>query len=45
MGIKELQQKEQDDGYADIPYHFAIDSKGNIYEGRPIGVKGSHVKG
>ncbi|MEY8761304.1 RHS repeat-associated core domain-containing protein, partial [Chryseobacterium tongliaoense] len=45
MSIQQLQQKEQDDGYADIPYHFAIDSKGNIYEGRPIGVKGSHVKG
>ena len=45
MSIQQLQQKEQDDGYADIPYHFAIDSKGNIYEGRPINIKGSHVKG
>ncbi|WP_390882596.1 peptidoglycan recognition protein family protein [Chryseobacterium paludis] len=45
MSIQELQEKEQNDGYADIPYHFAIDSKGNIYEGRPIDVKGSHVKG
>jgi len=45
MNIKELQKKEQSAGYADIPYHFAIDSKGNIFEGRPINVKGSHVKG
>ena len=45
MSIQELQGKEQDAGYADIPYHFAIDSKGNIYEGRPINIKGAHVKG
>lgn len=45
LSIQDLQKKEQGDGYADIPYHFAIDSQGNIYEGRPIGVKGAHVKG
>ncbi|MDY3315915.1 N-acetylmuramoyl-L-alanine amidase [Riemerella anatipestifer] len=45
LTIQELQQKEQAGGYADIPYHFAIDNKGNIYEGRPINVKGAHVKG
>lgn len=28
---------------ADIGYHFGIDTKGNIYEGRYIGVKGSHL--
>lgn len=44
MTIWELQEKEQKDGYADIPYHFAIDSRGNIYEGRPIDVVGSHVE-
>ncbi|WP_374461047.1 DUF6443 domain-containing protein [Chryseobacterium taeanense] len=45
LTIQDLQIKEQRDGYADIPYHFAIDKNGNIYEGRPIDVKGSHVKG
>jgi RHS repeat-associated protein len=29
--------------YADIGYHFGIDREGNVYEGRPIGVKGTHV--
>ncbi|BFO66175.1 DUF6443 domain-containing protein [Chryseobacterium sp. KCF3-3] len=45
MTIQELQDKEQGDGYADIPYHFAIDSQGNIYEGRPIYIKGAHTAG
>ncbi|WP_170148955.1 DUF6443 domain-containing protein [Chryseobacterium defluvii] len=45
MNIQELQIKEQASGYADIPYHFAIDSAGNIYEGRPIYVKGAHTAG
>jgi ABC-type transporter Mla subunit MlaD len=30
---------------ADIGYHYAIDRFGNIYEGRPINIVGSHVKG
>jgi RHS repeat-associated protein len=34
LTIQDLQEKEQEGGYADIPYHFAIDGKGNIYEGR-----------
>lgn len=44
MTIQQLQDMEQNSGYADIPYHFAIDSSGNIYEGRPIYIKGSHVE-
>lgn len=28
---------------ADIGYDFIIDGNGNIYEGRPLGIKGSHV--
>lgn len=28
---------------ADIAYHFVIDANGAIYEGRPLGIKGSHV--
>ncbi len=35
-----LEEKER----ADIGYHFGIDLKGTIYEGRPVGVKGSHLK-
>jgi hypothetical protein len=30
---------------ADIGYHFIIDGNGSIYEGRPLGIKGSHVPG
>jgi N-acetyl-anhydromuramyl-L-alanine amidase AmpD len=33
-----------DQEMADIGYHFGIDSEGRIYEGRDIGVKGSHAK-
>lgn len=29
---------------ADIGYHFIIDGNGEIYEGRPLGLKGSHTK-
>jgi RHS repeat-associated protein len=44
MTIQKLQYIEQHaGGYADIPYHFAIDVSGNIYEGRPINIVGSHV--
>jgi hypothetical protein len=28
---------------ADIGYHFVIDGNGDIYEGRPLGIKGSHT--
>lgn len=34
-----LNEKER----ADVGYHFGIDLAGNVYEGRPIGVKGSHL--
>ncbi len=43
--VQEVQEEEMENGYNDIAYHFAIDSKGNIYEGRPIDIKGGHVKG
>lgn len=32
-------------GWWDIGYHFIIGPAGTIYEGRNIGVRGSHVKG
>lgn len=44
--VNSVQDEHMDeDGYADIGYHFAIDLEGNIYEGRPINIKGEHVKG
>ncbi len=32
-------------GFADVAYHFLIDSQGVIYEGREIRVRGAHVQG
>ncbi|MDD5656749.1 MAG: peptidoglycan recognition family protein [Elusimicrobia bacterium] len=32
-------------GWSDIGYHFLIDAKGQIWEGRPIYAQGSHVAG
>lgn len=32
-------------GWADVGYHFAVDGKGTIYEGRDIRVRGSNVAG
>jgi len=32
-------------GFADVAYHFMIDSYGNIYEGREVNVRGAHVQG
>lgn len=32
-------------GFADVAYHFLIDSNGVIYEGREIHVRGAHVQG
>jgi hypothetical protein len=31
-------------GWNDIAYHFLIDPAGNVFEGRPVNVIGSHVK-
>jgi len=45
-GPREIQRMHlKDKGYADIGYHFVINGKGMIYEGRPINVRGAHVGG
>lgn len=41
--VKELQVKEMDDGYSDMPYHFVITWDGAIHEGRSIGALGAHA--
>ncbi len=49
--VKDLQDKHHDptssledpEERADIGYHFVIDADGKVYEGRPIGIEGSHV--
>jgi hypothetical protein len=32
-------------GYADVGYHFIIGPDGNLYQGRPLNVRGAHVGG
>lgn len=47
--VQDLQVKHQnlsgdeDETYADIAYHYLIDTDGKIYECRPLGIKGSHA--
>jgi hypothetical protein len=40
--IQNFHQKGR--GWIDIAYHFVIDGSGRIWEGRPVGVVGAHVK-
>ncbi len=42
--VQQLQFAQQSDGWWDITYHYIIDQSGNIYEGRPIDVRGAHVE-
>jgi hypothetical protein len=45
-GPSEIQALHMDArGFADVAYHFMIDSDGMIYEGRKINVRGAHVQG
>jgi N-acetyl-anhydromuramyl-L-alanine amidase AmpD len=41
--IQDIHMRER--GFADIGYHFVIDRRGNIFEGRTIAVRGSHTGG
>jgi RHS repeat-associated protein len=41
--VLQVQTNQMNDGYYDIAYHFIIGADGTIYEGRDIGVRGSHV--
>jgi hypothetical protein len=41
--IADIQKKHHESGEADVGYHYAIDSNGVIYEGRPLGIVGSHI--
>lgn len=41
--IQELHIRER--SFADIGYHFIIDRRGRVFEGRDRGIRGAHVKG
>ena len=40
-GIRRLHRGK---GWGDIGYHFAVDPAGRVWEGRPLGWQGAHVK-
>ncbi len=45
-GPVEIQSLHMDRrGFADVAYHFLIDSDGTIFEGREINIRGAHVQG
>jgi len=45
-GPTEIQSLHMDGrGFADVAYHFMVNSEGLIYEGREINIRGAHVKG
>ena len=43
--MKEVQDLHMDKkDRADVGYHYGVDLKGKIHQGRPINIKGSHIK-
>lgn len=40
-----IKQWHLDRGWSDIGYHYVIDIKGNLKEGRPVTRQGAHVRG
>lgn len=45
-GPREIQRLHmQSVGFADVGYHFMIDGLGQVYEGRPFTVRGTHTGG
>lgn len=42
--VRELQRQHQEDnGWADIGYHFLVDPVGGVWEGRPLSIQGAHA--
>ncbi len=41
--VLENETKQRGRGYAALGYHFFIDKEGDIYEGRPLEIMGSHA--
>jgi hypothetical protein len=45
VGVREIQDLHMDKrGFADIGYHFVINTEGDIFEGRPLNIRGTHTK-
>ena len=45
VSTKDIKQWHLDRGWSDIGYHYIIDLKGTLHEGRPIERTGAHVRG
>lgn len=45
IGVREIRQWHVQQGWLDVGYHFVIRRNGDVEDGRPHGVVGSHVKG
>lgn len=43
--VYDIHRWHQDKGWAGIGYHYFIDKKGDIYEGRPHHTEGAHARG
>lgn len=44
--VREIQNLHMDDrGWADIAYHFIVGRSGEVFEGRALNVRGTHVEG
>jgi N-acetyl-anhydromuramyl-L-alanine amidase AmpD len=41
--IRDNERRQQGRGYAAIGYHFFIDKQGNVLQGRPLEIMGSHA--
>jgi len=45
VSVGTIRQWHLDRGWSDIGYHYVIDVKGNLHEGRPVERQGAHVRG
>lgn len=45
IDVETIRQWHKDKGWHDIGYHYVVTRAGQIQEGRPVDVKGAHVKG
>ncbi|MGH7243711.1 MAG: peptidoglycan recognition protein family protein [Phycisphaerales bacterium] len=42
--LNSVRQSHLREGWADIGYHYVIDPQGRVWEARPLGYQGAHVK-
>jgi len=45
IGVREIRDWHKQRGWSDIGYHYVVRRDGTVESGRPIEIKGAHVKG